>query len=532
MFYAGSAVNKCEKGLIMSEIVNESLKKAAKGTAIAFFGMLIYMFLEFITRVIIARNATQSEYGIFSIGFILLNFFVIISCLGLQAGAIRSIAYYSGKGDNNKVKGVISSSIQLSFIASLFCFSLFFFSSDFLTELFHFQQSASSVLKTFALAVPFFVSIEILASIFLGFDRVHEKVYFRDVLVNVLKVLFIVSVIFLGYTFLEIIYAYILSIVIASIAFIIYAIKKLSRIMSAAGTDSVRKELLIFSLPLLVTSVLSIVILQMDTLMLGYFKTPDIVGLYNAAHPISQLITVFLLSLVFVYVPIASQLYSKNLMGEIRRNYAILTKWIFSATLPFFLLIFLFPHAVLNVFFGSAYVQASVALRILALGMFIHVFLGPNAATLVVIGRTKLNMMDDLIGAVMNVVLNIFLIPTLGITGAAIASALSLATLNVLKSAQIFRIHRIHPFAKNYLKPVVTSAVFISIIYVLVTVFWSPTVTLLMLILLLFLFSAIYGVCLVITRSFDTEDIMMLQEMEKMAGLNVSGIKRILRRFL
>ncbi len=44
----------------MSEIVNESLRKAAKGTAIAFVGMLIYMFLEFITRVIIARNATQS----------------------------------------------------------------------------------------------------------------------------------------------------------------------------------------------------------------------------------------------------------------------------------------------------------------------------------------------------------------------------------------------------------------------------------------------------------------------------------------
>ena len=58
----------------MSEIVNESLRKAAKGTAIAFVGMLVYMLLEFITRVIIARNTTQSDYGIFSIGFVLMNF--------------------------------------------------------------------------------------------------------------------------------------------------------------------------------------------------------------------------------------------------------------------------------------------------------------------------------------------------------------------------------------------------------------------------------------------------------------------------
>jgi O-antigen/teichoic acid export membrane protein len=55
----------------VSEIVYESLKKVAKGTTIAFVGMLIYILLEFVTRVIIARNTTQDEYGVFSIGFVL-----------------------------------------------------------------------------------------------------------------------------------------------------------------------------------------------------------------------------------------------------------------------------------------------------------------------------------------------------------------------------------------------------------------------------------------------------------------------------
>ena len=518
----------------MSEIVNESLKKAAKGTAIAFLGMLIYMFLEFITRVIIARNATQSEYGIFSIGFVLLNFFVIVSCLGLQRGVPRYIAYFRGAGDNKKINGVIFSSLQLSVIASLFCFALFFLSSDFFTQLFHLQHS--SVLKIFAIAIPFFVAIEILASIFRGFDRVEEKVYFRDVLMNVLKALFIVSVIILGYSFLEMVYAYILSIVIASIAFVAYSVKKLPLVRSTRSDTlkyPMRKELLLFSLPLLATNALGIIVIQMDTLMLGYFKTASIVGLYNAAHPIAQLIQIFLLSLVLIYVPIASQLYSKNLIEEIRRNYAILTKWIVSATLPFFLIIFLFPEAVLNVLFGSAYVQASVALalRILALGMFIHVFLGPNAATLIVMGKTKLNLMDNLIGAIMNVSLNLVLIPTYGIVGAAIASAISFAIINALKSAQIFRIHRIHPFTKNYLKPVVTSAVLISIIYVLVRVFWSPTITLAMLIAFGFLFLVVYGLSILITRSFDQEDIVMLLEMEKMTGMDFHHLKGILKRF-
>jgi O-antigen/teichoic acid export membrane protein len=514
------------------ETVNESLKKVARGTTFAFFGLFVYLFLEFITRAIIARNATQSEYGVFSIGFVLLNFFVIASCLGLQSGTPRYIAYFRGKDDDEKVKGVIASTIRLSFIASLFCFLLFFFSSDFLTALFHLQQS--SILKIFALAVPFFVAIEILASIFLGFDRVHEKVYFRDVLMNMLKVSFIALVIVLGHSFLEMIYAYLLSIVIAAIAFIIYAVKKLS--LKNISADSVTKELLLFSIPLLISCVLSIIILQMDTLMLGYFKTAAIVGLYNAACPISLLILLFPKSLDFIYVPIISQLYSKSLMGEIRRNYAILTKWVFSATFPIFLIIFLFPEAVLNVFFGSAYVQASVVLtlQILALGMFTCVLLGPNAATLIIIGKTKLNMIDDLVGAITNVSLNIFLIPTLGIVGAAIASVISLSFINMLKSVQIFRIHKIHPFTMNYLKPGVTSTLLIFVIYMLAKHLFSTSITIWMLILLLFLFLAVYGVCLLITRSFDKEDVMMIQEMEKILGTNanLSYLRRILRRFM
>jgi len=90
----------------VSEIVAETLKKAAKGTAIAFIGMLFYMFLEFITRAILARNTSPSEYGTFNIGFVLLYLVVTLSCLGLTGGAPRYIAYLRAKGEKNKVKRV------------------------------------------------------------------------------------------------------------------------------------------------------------------------------------------------------------------------------------------------------------------------------------------------------------------------------------------------------------------------------------------------------------------------------------------
>ncbi|RZN40552.1 MAG: flippase [Methanophagales archaeon ANME-1-THS] len=516
----------------MSEILNESLKKAAKGTALAFVGMFMFMLLEFITRILIARNATQSEYGTFSIGFVLLNFFVLLSCLGLQVGATRYIAYFRGREDYRKVRGILFSAVQLSFSASIVCCVLFLLFADYFALVFHVQES--SVLKIFALAVPFSVIIEILASLFLGFDRVQEKVYFRDILVNVLKVVFIVSALILGYAFLELMYAYVLSTVIASLLFLVYALKKLP-LLRGAGADPMQKELLLFSLPLLIQNALTILIFQIDTLMLGYFKTAGIVGLYNAAHPISQLIPLFLFSLVLIYVPLTARLYAQNLIDEMRRNYAILTKWINSATFPLFLVIFLFPEAVLNALFGSSYTQASVALvlRILALGMLFHVLTGPNAVTLIVLGKTKLNLIDNLVGALLNLALNLLLIPPLGMIGAAIPSAISLIVVNVLKSIQIFMMHEIHPFTANYVKPLVASGVLISLFYVLLKGFFdTTTMSIGLVIAFSCFFLIVQGMSILITKSIDQEDIMLLGELEKMAGINMDRIKGIVKKFM
>ena len=98
----------------MSEIVNQSLQKIAKGTGIIFIGTIIGMLLGFVSRVIIVRYITQSEYGIFSLALVLLNIFAMISTLGLQSGVTRQIAYFRGKKDSEKVSSIVKSSIQIA----------------------------------------------------------------------------------------------------------------------------------------------------------------------------------------------------------------------------------------------------------------------------------------------------------------------------------------------------------------------------------------------------------------------------------
>jgi hypothetical protein len=70
----------------MSEIVNQSLQKIAKGTGIVFIGTIIGMLLGFIGRIILVRYITQTEYGIYCLALVIISIFATISTLGLQEG--------------------------------------------------------------------------------------------------------------------------------------------------------------------------------------------------------------------------------------------------------------------------------------------------------------------------------------------------------------------------------------------------------------------------------------------------------------
>lgn len=518
----------------MSEIVNESLRKIAKGAVLVFIGSGVGMLLGMVGRIMVARYVTQGEYGIYSLALVLLNVFVLISILGLQTGLPRQIAFYRGKGDESKVRGVVLSSLQIAVISSIFLSLVLFFTSDPISiKLFH-SPELTTPLRVFCIGIPFFVLIHILSSIFQGFDRAEPNVYFQQISRNALFPLLLVAVVLLNLQFMGVVYAFVASIVLTFIAFAVYAVKKPPLALRGEKSTSispVTKELLFFSLPLLAVGMLNHVVMWTDTLMLGYFMLPADVGLYNAALPLAYLLPIALVATNFLYLPLMSQLYASNQMDEMKRSYVVVTKWIFSATLPIFLIFFLFPGATLNILFGSLYIGAAFALQILSLGFFIHAILGPNGVTLLTMGKTRFLMWSMLIPAIANIILNIVLIPPLGIVGAAIATALALVMRNLLLSARLYSLSKIHPFTRNYLKPVIASVVLILIIYALVTNLVS-TIPLWLLPVLLVVFLGVYALSVLFTRSFDKEDIMMLLTIERRLGINLTAIKRILRRFV
>ncbi|HET7521516.1 MAG TPA: oligosaccharide flippase family protein, partial [Candidatus Limnocylindria bacterium] len=128
------------------------------------------------------------------------------------------------------------------------------------------------------------------------------------------------------------------------------------------------------------------------------------------------------------------------------------SKWTFTLNLPFFLLAAIFPQALLGIF-GPEFTDGATALVILAFASLTNAATGSSGAILDMTGHTRVKLLNSTASVGLAIVLNLLLIPPLGVTGAAIAAFGSIATVNLLRVAQVAWLVRVLPYDREWLKP-------------------------------------------------------------------------------
>jgi O-antigen/teichoic acid export membrane protein len=88
-------------------------------------------------------------------------------------------------------------------------------------------------------------------------------------------------------------------------------------------------------------------------------------------------------------------------------------------------------------------------LIILGLTMLLSAACGQVDMVLITTGRSSWSLVNGLLAVVVNVGLDLFLIPRYGITGAAIGWAAAIGAANLMPLAQVARAVRLHPFGRG-----------------------------------------------------------------------------------
>jgi|ERR1035437_1207637 O-antigen/teichoic acid export membrane protein len=121
-------------------------------------------------------------------------------------------------------------------------------------------------------------------------------------------------------------------------------------------------------------------------------------------------------------------------------------------TFPIFALLFLYPEFILTKLYGVQYASGAIALRILSLEFVTNSYLGFRYHTIVASGDSKFLMKCSAASAGINILLNFILVPPFGMIGAAIASAVSFTSIEILMGIRLWKKQNIHPFTPLYRK--------------------------------------------------------------------------------
>lgn len=416
-------------------------REVAQDTIIVFALLLIAAFFSYIFRIILARNLSLKDFGLFFAIVAFLGIINIFRDLGIGQGAMYYIPRFIAKKQSLKVKGFIDTVFKIEFWTSMISMLILIALADFLVQnYFHYGGTLTIIL--FAIAY-FFNSLELnIQILFNAFQE--QKIYaIHNLLRTLLILVFAALASFTAYKSDVNFYvsAQLLSYLIIMIIFGLIFYKRIYPKDAIKSKNNMPfKELFMFGLIATGSQLCYFFITTTDTVFLTYMTNLEMVGLYNAVIPIVTLLLYLTMALSTVITPRISELTAQKKFDDIRFLWEKSIKYILIATLPLIGLLILYPQLILRLMFGESFVAASTTLMIMGSGIIFFGLSQINMGFLMSIIGPRKNLLVYAVATVANIILNLILIPRYSIEGAAIATIISYTLLFLISTVMLIRI--------------------------------------------------------------------------------------------
>jgi O-antigen/teichoic acid export membrane protein len=507
-----------------SSDLNTSLTSVAKGATIIFGGLVAGTLLGMVNQIILGRYLGPENYGLFNLSMSVVMIAAALSVFGFFGSLSRFIPYHLEKKEQNIVRSVIDFGALFSFFLGLtFAIIIYLLAGSLAIRVFH-DPRLEPVLKIFAIVIPLHGLQQVVRGTVRGFKAAKYDAILFNIGTRIVTILvFLLSMLFVNRLYGAII-AFIAGVVVTTAVTVWIIIKKIFPDYREYRRVPVARNLLSFSWPLALTGFTFLFVSKTDKVLLGYFMTSKDVGIYTPALMIANLLIFISTAFKYIFLPTVSEYFSKNDLQGLEPLFKSTSKWNFLVVLPLFVFILIFPKEILTILFGSSYTGGYLALIIVSLGIAANDFAGTSATILVAGGRTKANLACEIIAGTTNVVLNIILIPIYGIVGAAIATGLSFLARNLAALSLAYKAYGMHPYTKKYLNIIFSGLVGSAIIYFLKG--YSPLPWWATMFILGIVFLAIYFGVILLSRSLDQNDRVIVLAIERRMKINLDFIKK------
>lgn len=207
----------------------------------------------------------------------------------------------------------------------------------------------------------------------------------------------------------------------------------------AATWTSVGRQYWAFTWPRAIVSLSQVALRRLDVVLVAALVSAADAAVYTAATRFVVVAGLGVLGIQQALAPQLSRAFAQGHRSTAQQLLHLSTAWMMLISWPVYLVVMAGAPELLAIF-GPGYAAGAVVVVIGSLGMLYGTSAGAVDTALVMSGHSVLSMLNSVAVLVLNVVLNLLLIPTYGITGAAVAWAATVVVRNILAQVQVKRL--------------------------------------------------------------------------------------------
>jgi O-antigen/teichoic acid export membrane protein len=301
----------------------------------------------------------------------------------------------------------------------------------------------------FALAIPFLAFARVAAAYVQSANDIYRMSVLHHLAQPIANLALLAGAIRLGFGLEGAVGAFVLATAGSAVLGIHYLSKTLPRSAEPGVVARTRHHaLLVYSLAVMLAGLNSEIILRAPIILLGHLTNEAEVGVFSAGASFALSFGFVTMTFLQPAMPVMVELYEARRFDGLRRLYLDVSRWTLAAVMPFFLFLCLFRADLMRLF-GQKFSAGATVLMILSLAWLIYFGKGPADAILQMTGLQNLGLANVLGAAVLTVATNYLAIPRYGATGAAVATASSIALWALAEYLEVRLIYGLSPWSRG-----------------------------------------------------------------------------------
>lgn len=425
----------------------------SRHSTVFFAGTLFTTAAGYLFKVYLARKLGAEALGIYALGMTIIGFIGLFAGLGLPQAAVRFVSLYTATGKVEELRSFIVRSCGLLVAINLAVGAVVVVKGPWVGRHFYHTPALDPYFKFFALIMLTGALTTFFGQILQGYKDVSRRTLITNFLGTPLMMLLTVGLVTLGKGLWGYLAAQVMGAAIV-VVMLIVAVWKLS----PAGARHLRgalapieSQVFVFGAAVFGVGLLEFFLAQADKILIGVYINAQQVGIYSVAMAIVAFVPIALQSVNQIFSPIIADLHGRGERELLGRLFQTLTKWILALTLPVAVVTIVFARPLMRIF-GPAFEVGWIVLIIGTLGQLINCGTGPVGYLLLMSGHQGRLIRVQAAMAAVTLLLNALLIPRLGITGAALASAITNAVTNTWYLLELRSSLHMSAYNRSYLR--------------------------------------------------------------------------------